>query len=196
MAIEITEQMQVDAPIAKAWAFITDPQRVAGCMPGAKIVEQKDEKTYVGQAKVKLGAITTSYKGEVTFVDVNELAHRMKITGEGREKGGGTARGALEVSCEAVGETATQLTFEVTVDLTGKVMQMGRGMIKGVSTQLFKQFAANARSQLETDASGETPSGEAFPAQESLAVGSLVGKTLWQMVINFFRRLFGRGRDS
>jgi len=38
----------------------------------------------------------------------------------------------------------TELTIEANVELTGKVMQVGRSMIKGVSRQLFKQFAKNA----------------------------------------------------
>lgn len=190
MAIEISERMQVDAPMETAWAFVTDARRVAACMPGAELVEEIDAQTFVGRAKVKLGAITTSYKGRVVFEDIDPAARTMRLTGEGRETGGGTARGSLEVRLTETESGGTELTFDVKVDLTGKVMQMGRGMIKGVSGQLFKQFSANAVAQLSADSS-ETP--VALPdANEALAVGSLVGRTLWQMIVDFFRRLFGR----
>jgi carbon monoxide dehydrogenase subunit G len=202
LAIEISEKMQVDVPLETAWAFVTDARRVAACMPGAEIVEEIDERTYVGKAKVKLGAITTAYKGQVVFAQIDAAARSMRIEGEGRETGGGTAKGSLDVKVSESAEGGTELTFDVRVDITGKVMQMGRGMIKGVSAQLFKQFSANAKAQLLAETSGgpgtdpSTAPGAASSTgsdpDEALAVGALLGRTLWQMVVDFFRRLFGK----
>ncbi|MEE3327362.1 MAG: SRPBCC family protein [Myxococcota bacterium] len=188
--------MSVSAPMNTVWAFITDAERVAQCMPGAEIVEQLDDKTYLGKAKVKLGAITTAYKGEVAFEDVDESAHTMRISGTGRETGGGTAKGTLDVTLVEAENNQIELTFDVRVDLTGRVMQMGRGMIKGVSAQLFKQFAQNALTSLEAEATGDTEAAAAVVAEnQAVEVGSLVGRTLWQMIVDFFKRLFG-GRSA
>ena len=44
--------MQVDSPADAAWAFILDPTRVVTCMPGAELVEQVDDKTYLGKVKM------------------------------------------------------------------------------------------------------------------------------------------------
>ena len=192
LAIEITEKMQVDVPLATAWAFISDARRVAACMPGAEIVEEIDARTFVGKAKVKLGAITTAYKGQVVFANIDPATHTMRIEGEGRETGGGTARGSLDVNLSETAAGGTELSFDVKVDLTGKVMQMGRGMIKGVSGQLFKQFSANAKTQMSAEATTDPVTTPVPEADEALAVGALLGRTLWQMVVDFFRRLFGR----
>jgi len=200
VAIEISEKMTVDAPIAAAWQFIQDPQRVVTCMPGAELVEQIDESRYVGKVKVKLGAITTAYKGEVAFANVDEANHTMTLNGEGRETGGGTAKGSLDVVLVEV-DGGTEMRFEIRVDLTGKVMQMGRGMIKGVSAQLFKQFAAAAGQQIQ-ELSSAAAAGRASPPapadlsdDQALSVVPLLGRTLWQAIVNFFKRLFG-GRSS
>lgn len=194
MAIEISEKMKVDAPIAAAWQFIQDPQRVVTCMPGAELVEQIDDKTYVGKVKVKLGAITTAYKGEVAFARIDPVNHTLQLTGEGRETGGGTAKGSLDVTLVEV-DGGTELSFEIRVDLTGKVMQMGRGMIKGVSAQLFKQFSAAAAQQILalSSASSAGASPAPAPAQEAqaLSVVPLLGRTLWQAIVDFFKRIFG-----
>ena len=195
MAIEIIEKMKIEAPPDAAWNFITDPEQVVACMPGAELVEQLDEKTYVGKVKVKLGAITTAYKGQVVFASVDDENHTMRLTGEGRETGGGTAKGSLDVHMTE-SESGVEMSFEVRVDLTGKVMQMGRGMIKGVSAQIFKQFAAAARDQITVAA--EMPTGTPLPTprpetQEALSVGGLVGRTLWQGIVDFFKKLFGGG---
>ena len=197
MAIEITEKMQVQAPLERAWAFILDPTRVVTCMPGAEIVEQVNDETYVGKVKVKLGAITTSYKGEVVFASVDEAARTIRITGQGRETGGGTARGSLDVTLRALDGGGSEMEFDIRVELTGKVMQMGGRMIKGVSAQLFKQFSANAALQIEAADASETGSPIApLPQQdEALGVASLVGRSIWQAILDFFGRLFGRAKE-
>jgi len=195
MAIEINEQFVVEAPIETVWAFVVEPARVVTCMPGAELLEQVDDTTYLGKVKVKLGAITTAYKGEVKFASVDDSGRAIQLVGEGRETGGGTAKGKVDIVLETV-ETGTQMRIDVTVDLTGKVMQMGRGMIKGVSAQLFKQFAANMQGQLDPG-EGES-SVPATREDEALAVAPLLAKTLWEAILSFFRRLFNRlfGRKS
>ncbi len=149
MAIEIKEKFRTHAAIDVVWQFVVDPHRVVTCLPGAQLVEQLNDKTYVGAVKVKLGAITTAYKGEVVFASVDEANHVMKLSGEGKEKGGGTAKGTVEIELTGLADGQTEMAIVARVDLTGKVMQIGGPMIKGVSKQLFKQFAASAKKQLE-----------------------------------------------
>jgi uncharacterized protein len=67
MAMEITKTFRVKAPPAAVWAFLTDPQRVARCLPGAALGEQLDDKTYTGTMTVKVGPVSSSYKGKVIF---------------------------------------------------------------------------------------------------------------------------------
>jgi len=193
LAIEITEKMTVPSNIDDAWQFIIDPERVVTCMPGAELVERIDDRTYLGRVKVKLGAITTDYKGEVAFATVDESGRTLRLTGEGRETGGGTAKGTLDVSLTEI-ESGTELVFEIRVDLTGRVMQMGRGMIKGVSSQIFKQFANAARQQIQAASGAPGPDGAtpAPVAQASLSVAPLVGRTIWQAIVDFLARIFGR----
>jgi hypothetical protein len=72
-------------------------------------------------------------------------------------------------------------------------MQVGRGMIQGVSHQLFKQFAASAKEFLEArDEAGEAKAVAAVAEQEPLRILPLLFRTLWEALARFFRRLFGR----
>lgn len=192
MAIEISEKMQIESPLDEAWAFILDPTRVVTCMPGAELVEQVDDKTYLGKIRVKLGAITTDYQGQVVFASVDESSRTIQITGEGRETSGGTAKGQLEIRVLTLDEGGTEMRFDARAEVTGRVMQMGGRMIKGVSAQIFKQFAANARQQLDVarEAADAGVPAPAPPEQEALAVGTIVVRTIWQAIVDFFRKLF------
>jgi carbon monoxide dehydrogenase subunit G len=195
MAIEIKETLQVDAPIDRVWDFVVDPQRVVTCMPGAALDEVVDDKTFLGTVKVKLGAITTKYKGRVEFADVNAQTRSIQMVAEGRETGGGTAKGTIDIRVNKLPEGPVELVIEAGIDLTGRVMQVGRGMIQGVSHQLFKQFAASAKEILEAeDEAAEEAAVAAVAEQEPVAIVPLVFRTLIAAIVNFFKRLFGGAR--
>jgi carbon monoxide dehydrogenase subunit G len=193
MAIEITESFQVKAPVDAVWRFMLDPKQVVTCMPGAQLDEVVDDRTFLGSVKVKLGAITTSYKGRVQISEMDPQAHTVTLTAEGRETGGGTAKGTLNSQLRSLPDGGTEVATQASVDLTGRVMQMGRGMIQGVSHQLFQQFVASTRERLEAPEGAES---ELAPAESApIRALPLLLSTLRAAIAGFFRRLFGQ-RDA
>jgi hypothetical protein len=191
MAIEIRETFQVEAPIDAVWRFVMDPDQVVTCIPGAELEQTVDEHTFLGRVKIKLGAITTSYKGKIRFTEVNEAAHSVQMLAEGRETGGGTAKGTMRSSLRALPEGQTEVVAEASVDLTGRVMQVGRGMIQGVAHQLFQQFVASTRERLE-GAQGAEVRAPVEVEPEPIRVLPMLLRVLWSPVERFFRRLLGR----
>ena len=195
MAIEIRETFQVQAPIDRVWKFVLDPHNVAACMPGASLEQVIDEKTFVGNIKVKVGAVMAAYKGRVELTEVDAVSYTVKMKAEGTESGGGTASGSMVSRLVTLPDGRTEVVAEASVDLTGRIMQVGRGMIQGVSKQLFQQFVKSARAQLEAEAAaaavGAPPPPPAKQAEAINAV-ALVFRTIWAAIVSFFRRLFGR----
>jgi carbon monoxide dehydrogenase subunit G len=207
MAIEIKETFEVQAPIEKVWRFLLDPAQVVTCMPGAALDEIVDARTFHGTVKVKVGAITTSYKGKVQLVEVDEGGYRLQMVAEGRETGGGTAKGTMQSTLRTLAGGTTEVVGSANVDLTGRIMQVGRGMIQGVSHQLFLQFVARTKERLETaeaaSAPGSAPGADggaataravpAAPADNSIRIVPIVLHVVWTAIVRFFRRLLGRG---
>lgn len=197
MAIDIKETFEVDAPIEDVWSFIMDPRRVAPCMPGAQLDEVVDERTFLGSIKIKVGAITASYKGRVEMTSIDEATHSVEMAAEGRETSGGTARGTMISRLRSLDGGATEMVIEANVDLTGRIMQVGRGMIQGVSHQLFLQFVAAAKKHLEAAAAsaveaGATGSEVAPSSGQAIRVVPLILNVIWAAIVGFFRRLSGR----
>ncbi|MCP3983093.1 MAG: SRPBCC family protein [bacterium] len=190
MSIQIEETFQVAVPIETVWQFLLDPHRVVTCMPGAVLEEVVDDRTFNGAVKIKLGAITTRYRGRVHLSEVDEQARRVCMVAEGRETGGGTAKGMVTAELSALPDGQTEVVTSAEVDLTGRVMQVGRGMIQGVSSQLFGQFVTRTRQALEAPASEAVS--EAPVADESVPLLSVILGVIWAPVARFFRRLFGR----
>jgi carbon monoxide dehydrogenase subunit G len=216
VAIDIQETFQVRAPIDLVWRFLLDPQQVAPCMPGAELDEVVDERTFHGNVKIKVGAITTKYKGKVHLTTVDEAARRIEMAAEGRETGGGTAKGSMFAEMRTLPDGATEVVATASVDLTGKIMQVGRGMIQGVSHQLFLQFVAAVTAHLEPLAAEAAARAAATPTAsegaprvvtpevmppplprpqveaQAIRIVPLVMHVIWTAIANFFRRLLGR----
>ena len=79
--MELAHEFTVNAPIDRAWAVLTDIERIAPCMPGAELTEV-DGDTYHGLVKVKVGPITAQYKGTASFVEKDEAASFSRATND------------------------------------------------------------------------------------------------------------------
>ncbi|MGO9831328.1 MAG: SRPBCC family protein [Myxococcaceae bacterium] len=175
MAMEITKTFTVKAAPAAVWTFLTDPQRVARCLPGAAIGEQLDDKTYTGTMTVKVGPVSSSYKGKVTFERLDPSTRTAEIRASGQDiRGKGGAELQLTSSVRDVGGGQTEVTAVSQVNITGLLAQMGRGMVQDVSDQIFQMFSERMRSELEAPANAAAPSpSEAASAPVSAAAPAL-----------------------
>ena len=165
MAEQIVNEFTVNRPIEEAWPIICDVERIAPCLPGAQLEEIEGD-VYRGRVKVKLGAVTTQFKGEAKFVERDDEAHTAKLHGKGRDTGGrGNAEADIHAVAESLSPTSTKCTVTADLHITGKVAQFGRGIMGDVSKKLMDQFAANLNTMLDEEttepAPAEAPAAEA-----------------------------------
>lgn len=140
--MELNNDFEVQAPIDKTWAILTDVEKIAPCLPGAQLQEVEGDE-YRGIVKVKVGPITAQYKGAASFVDKDDINHRAVLKAEGRDtRGAGNASALITAQAEAVGER-TKVSVSTDLTVTGKVAQFGRGVMADVSAKLMAQFADN-----------------------------------------------------
>ena len=206
MAFKIEERFEVQAPVERVWKYLIDPARVVQCLPGAELLESQDEQTFLGAIKVKVGPLSMSYKGKARFTEVDDQAHRVRMVGEAREVGGSGSTKITMVSTVAhLPAGGSEVLVNAEIDLVGKIVQFGRGMIEEVSRQMFRQFSTCVKAQLENvdaEVSSELPiSGETQPSEktenETKAVSALplALRAFWAIIVRFFKRLFGKDSD-
>ena len=190
MSMRVEERFVVRAPAAKVWAFLVDPGRVVTCLPGAELSEVVDDRTFDGTVKVKMGPVTVGYRGCVKLEEIDEGARRVRMTGEGRESGGaGSARMRMESRLVETAPGITEVTVIAEVDVVGRLVQLGRGMIEQVAHQIFLQFADRARAVLEAGA-GATPESAAPRNGPARAVPLLLA-AIMAWLASLVRRLRG-----
>ncbi len=167
MAEQLINEFTVNRPIEEAWPLITDLERIAPCLPGAELQEIEGE-TYRGVVKVKLGAISSQFKGEAHFVERDDENYRAVIKGAGRDTGGrGNASAEITAQAESLSPTSTRVAVTTDLHITGKVAQFGRGIMGDVSSKLMAQFADNLNEMIDEQGVGASNEPAAAPATEA-----------------------------
>jgi carbon monoxide dehydrogenase subunit G len=164
MAIKIEKTFQVQEPLESVWAFISDPRKVANCLPGAQITETVDDRTFKGVIKIQVGPSVTDYKGQVHIERIDNEQHEIEFVGKGQDvRGKGSASMKMTGSVRALPDGNTEVGSVAEVNVVGLLAQMGGRMIQEVSNQMFAQFTANftARLQQERTASGDPAAAQA-----------------------------------
>jgi uncharacterized protein len=152
MAEKLVNEFTVNRPIEEAWPVICDVELIAPCMPGAQLEEIEGD-VYRGVVKIKLGAVSTQFKGQAQFVERDDVNHRAKLRAEGRDTGGrGNAAADITADATSLSPTSTKCTVTTDLHITGKVAQFGRGIMGDVSKKLMEQFAANLNTMLDDTA--------------------------------------------
>lgn len=155
--MQIDSAFSVVAPIDKVWDTLMDFQRVAGCVPGAQILNKLSDNAYQVGMKVKLGPVSMQYKGQMTVLERNVEEHRAVFQGRAQEtRGQGTAEATVTLRLAEV-EGSTRGTVSADLALSGKAAAMGKSIIGGVTEQMMALFAANLQTMLAE------PAGEAAP---------------------------------
>ncbi len=147
--MHLENEFTVPIGIDEAWTMLLDLQRVVPCFPGATL-DSVDHESFTGSVKMKLGSVSMIYKGSGIFTERDEDAKRVVIDAKGREsRGSGTATATVTTQLEPDGD-ATRVMVVSDLKVTGKVAQLGRGVMGDVADKLLGQFADCIAKNLRT----------------------------------------------
>ncbi len=156
----------IPAPPEKAWPLLLDVERIAPCLPGAKLTEVTDAETFKGRASVKVGPVALAFDGVARLCDVDTEARTARLEAKGADtkgRGGAEAEARFALVPEVGG---TRVTVVTDLSMSGGVAQYGRasGLMQEIANQLVAQFAQNLATELSRDVPPpQTPDGAAAP---------------------------------
>ena len=193
------------APAAPDDVFTTlmDVRGVAGCLPGASIGGDTEDGGLEATVAVKVGPIRMSYGGTVHVIERDDAGRTASMRVRAREqRGQGTAAATLGLAVVEDGDGGSRATVTTDLMVTGRVAQMGAGIMQDVASSMVDDFAACLSSRLTPAAAPATappaPSAPAEaappPPQAPPQVASEVKALplLWKALMARLRRLFGR----
>lgn len=161
--MDLNHQFTVAVPVEDAWRILTDVERIAPCLPGAQLQEIEGD-TYRGVVKVKVGPIQAQFKGQASFIERDDVAHKVVLKGEGRDTTGkGNAAAVITAEMTAVDASNTSVTVNTDLSVTGKVAQFGRGAMADISDKLLAQFVVNLNTLIAEQPATAAPSAAPAP---------------------------------
>ena len=154
--MELKSEFEVSVGVDRAWEVLTNPELIAPCLPGARLDEVEGDE-FKGAVKVKVGPISSEYRGKATMVEMNRDELRIVIRAEGRDsRGAGNAAADITALMEASSDTSTKVEVTTDLKISGKVAQFGRGVLGDVSAKLMGKFVDNLEEMLSESAETET----------------------------------------
>jgi uncharacterized protein len=152
--MKLNNSFTVDAPTELVWKAMLDFERVAGCVPGSDVVGSTDD-GIEAHIRVKVGPMSMKYRGVVSMVEQDESAHRAVMRAEAREaRGQGTATALMTMDVQS--SDPVNVTIETDLEVTGRVAQMGRGVMQDVAGRIVDDFAVNFSNLIAGDAASSS----------------------------------------
>jgi carbon monoxide dehydrogenase subunit G len=198
--MEFDNAFEVPLPPAQAWKVLLDIERIAPCMPGAELTEVLGENRYKGKINVRLGPVALTFAGLVKFDEIDEGNRTARVSAQGTDaKGRGGANAVSVFRLEPAGN-GSKVLVHTNLSLSGAVAQYGRGVgiIQATAAQLMNQFAAGLKEKFAQEqeapppapatAPSASPVPASSPAAKPISGLALMGKVVWNWIIDLFRR--------
>ncbi|TMQ94398.1 hypothetical protein ETD83_24060 [Actinomadura soli] len=167
--MELDHDFTVPVPVDQAWPVLLDVERVATCMPGATLDSVEGDE-YKGRMKVKVGAMTITYRGAARIVSADNSSRTVTLEASAKEaRGSGTASATVQARLHEEDGT-TRVTVHTKLNVTGRPAQFGRNILSEVGSKIISRFAKALAAELET--SGEPAPGAGAQADAEAAATS------------------------
>jgi len=119
------------------WSALNDPNILKQCIPGCDSFDKEDNNTFNASATNQIGPMNATFSGTVKLSNIKKN-ESYTLSGEGQSSVG-FANGSADV--KLVEENGiTILSYDVNVDVGGKIAQLGSRLIDGVAKKMSDYF--------------------------------------------------------
>ena len=138
------------------WQALNNPNILKQCVPGCESFEKKSDTIFTVTATNQIGPMNATFSGTVTLSNIHQ-DQSYTIKGNGQSSVGFVNGSADVYLAEENG--STMLSYEVNVNVGGKIAQLGSRLIVGVAKKMsdyfFGRFADIAAPIINVKETGE-----------------------------------------
>jgi len=150
--MRLSEDLSLDAPPDEVWKLLRDTRRFAGLLPGVEGVERVERSNkdaaeeYTAKVSEKVGPFKVTLNLAVSITETIEPS-LLKAAIKGADSLGlNRITGSLQVALRP-SAAGTQMRFEVSIEVLGKLATLGAVPIRHRTTESFAAFARNIQGQ-------------------------------------------------
>ncbi len=119
------------------WKALNNPNILKECIPGCESFEKESDTVFIATATNQIGPMNATFSGKVTLTNIKEN-QSYTLSGEGQSSVG-FATGSADVKLLEK-DGVTTLSYEVDVNVGGKIAQLGSRLINGVAKKMSDYF--------------------------------------------------------
>ena len=153
MLLKLAEELALSAPVDEVWKLLRDTPRLTGLLPGVENVARVNEEgaeAYAAAVSEKIGPFKITMNIEVRVTETIEPS-LLKAAIKGADSMGlNRITGSMQVALSPA-SSGTQMHFEASIEILGKLATLGAVPIRRRTTQAFADFAQNIQGQFEKE---------------------------------------------
>ena len=135
--MKLTGSYKMNVKKEAVWKALNDPSILKQCIPGCESFEKENDNIFNAIASNQIGPMNATFSGTVTLSNIQEN-QSYTLSGEGQSSVG-FVNGSADV--KLIEENGiTTLTYEVDVNVGGKIAQLGSRLIDGVAKKMSDYF--------------------------------------------------------
>ena len=119
------------------WKALNDPGILKKCIPGCESFEKESNNTFNAVATNQIGPMNATFSGKIKLSNIKEN-ESYTLSGESQSSVGFANGTAIVKLIEE--KEKTLLTYDVNVDVGGKIAQLGSRLINGVAKKMSDYF--------------------------------------------------------
>lgn len=151
--MKLENTFTIDAPVDEVWTAMLNLERVAGCVPGSEVVGPSSDGGLEANIRIKVGPMSMKYRGAVLIVEQDGASRRAVMQAKAREaQGQGTA--TADMVMQVHDGSPVEVSIVTDLDVTGRVAQMGRGVMQDVAGRVIADFAKGLQAMIVDDGAG------------------------------------------
>ncbi|MGE3840331.1 MAG: CoxG family protein [Vicinamibacterales bacterium] len=190
MALKTTGEVEVAASRPVAFAFVSDPTRLAACIPGCRDLREVAPGRFEARLSSRIAVSVLDFKVQIEVGRVEPpRSIEASIAGDAIGLSGRvSAMAGLEL--EEANASRTVIRYAADVSLTGKLGSIGQPVFRATSTQLGRQFGENLKAAVEA-LPRATPSGDTAMTATTPKTAIGLWRRLRLCLSRFWTRRFG-----
>ena len=135
--MKLTGSYKLNVKKEHVWKALNNPNILKQCIPGCESFDKESSTVFNTTATNQIGPMNATFSGTVTLSNIQEN-QSYTLSGEGQSPVG-FANGSTDVKLKEENGTTT-LSYEVDVNVGGKIAQLGSRLINGVAKKMSDYF--------------------------------------------------------
>ena len=144
--MELKGRYAFQAPVARVWDLLMDPQMISSCLPGCDAFEPIGDDRYRVLLNATVAAVTGSFEGTVEVRDKHPpVSYTLAVDGKGRS---GFVKGDATITLTE-DTSGTTLDVAATSHVGGLIAQVGQRLLGATARMMMDRFFKCLQRQVE-----------------------------------------------